>query len=315
MHRVTPAHSAYIGYTGGGTRSVVEKVDDTKLMQEMGGNFMNNEARTEIESPQNYGFTSVVMDADKGPDGKMQGAEAMISFMGSNRTFPVASVMDDRRHRLKDLEKGDVAMFRTKDDNQQFHLTKDGGFWSAPTDKKVRMQLVEKDQQQDQQGQQGTSQGGSQGGQSGGSQQQGGFPKMTGQKAVYKKESKRYFEINKDTTENVGSHHKMMLDDKETAVEIEPKKKEVYLGGLKEKHKFSRVMTEDGPAKNTLARIDQAAVRSAPSSVVPPVIALLFCAAMIGSVIIPMAGSRAIASQNQCQVQQWDGSKLVIEIR
>src|SRR6185369_15965636 len=98
------------------------------------------------------------------------------------------SVMDDRRHRLKGLEKGDTAMFRGKDDKQQFHMTKDGGFWSAADDKTVRMQLVSKDQQQDQQQQQ---QG-----------QQQGKQKATGQKAVYKdgQNSVHFLDVTKDKT-------------------------------------------------------------------------------------------------------------------
>ena len=76
-------------YTAGGSRSVVDKVDDTKLMQEMGGNFMANETRTEVECPQNYGFTSVVFDAEKDKDGKVKAsAETFIGFMGGNRIVP-----------------------------------------------------------------------------------------------------------------------------------------------------------------------------------------------------------------------------------
>jgi Bacteriophage Mu Gp45 spike protein len=66
MHRATPLNTSIRAYTAGGARSVVDKVDDTKLMQEMGGNFMANETRDAIEAAQNYGFTSVVFDAEKG---------------------------------------------------------------------------------------------------------------------------------------------------------------------------------------------------------------------------------------------------------
>ena len=57
MHRATPLNTSIRAYTAGGSRSVVDKVDDTKLMQEMGGNFMANETRDAIESAQNYGFS------------------------------------------------------------------------------------------------------------------------------------------------------------------------------------------------------------------------------------------------------------------
>ena len=73
MHRATPLNTSIRAYTAGGSRSVVDKVDDEKLMQEMGGNFMANETRSEVESPQNYGFTSVVFDAEKGQGRQGQG--------------------------------------------------------------------------------------------------------------------------------------------------------------------------------------------------------------------------------------------------
>jgi hypothetical protein len=178
MHRSTPMNSSFRSYTAGGARSAVHQADDSKLMQEMGGNFMHGETRKGVESPQNYGFTSVVMDADKDQDGNVTGsAECIVSFMGGNRSFPVAGPMDDRRHRLKDLDKGDVAMFRTNKDQLQFHLTQTGAFLTGPTNKKLRMQLVDPDQQ----------------GSGGGSQQKG-------QKAQYKNNSKKYFEQTNDNT-------------------------------------------------------------------------------------------------------------------
>ena len=142
MHRATPLNTSIRSYTAGGSRSVVDKVDDTKLMQEMAGSMMHNESRKEIEAAQNYGFTSAVFDAEQGQDGKKSGAECFMSFMGGNRSFPAAGPMDDRRHRMYKLEKGDTAMFRGRGDKQQFHMTTDGGFWSAPQDKTVRMQLL-----------------------------------------------------------------------------------------------------------------------------------------------------------------------------
>ena len=57
-------NSSLRGYSAGGARGVVDQVDDSKLMQEMGGNFMANEMRSGVEAPQNYGFTSVVFDAE-----------------------------------------------------------------------------------------------------------------------------------------------------------------------------------------------------------------------------------------------------------
>ena len=202
MHRTTPLMSAFVGYVGGGARSLIDKIDDSKLLQEMGGNFMKGETRKGVESPQNYGFTSVVMDAEKNGLGQIIGsAEGFISFMGSNRSHPVCGVMDDRRHRLKGLEKGDVAVFRTKDDRQQFHMTGDGGFWSAPGDKTARMQLVKQKQQQQSGGSAATmdAAAGSAGGGAGDSQKPTG-QKPTGQTAVYKggRKSDFFFHLTQD---------------------------------------------------------------------------------------------------------------------
>ncbi len=191
MHRATPLTTSFRSYVAGGARSVIDQVDDKKLMQEMKGNFMRNETREKVESPQNYGFSSVVMDGDKDQNGKLSmGAEAFIGFMGGNRSFPVAMIMDDRRHRLKELEKGDVAMFRTKDDRQQIHMTKDGIFWSNREDRKNRIAMVPPPQQ-DQQQQSGQS------GQSGQQQQ-----KATGQIAALEdnKKSKIFVDQSKDLT-------------------------------------------------------------------------------------------------------------------
>src|SRR5262245_33918592 len=196
MHRATPLMTSFRAFSAGGARSVIDKIDDGKLMQEMSGNFMKGESRSKVESPQNYGFTSVVHEADKDKDGNItDSAEGFISFMGGNRSFPVCPVMDDRRHRLYKLKAGDTAMYRGRDDPQQFQLTEDGGFWSAADDKTVRMQLVPKKQKQ----QQGGGSGGStrEGEAGGGGQQQQQQQQQKGQEAVYKdgKDGYQYVDI------------------------------------------------------------------------------------------------------------------------
>ena len=141
MHRQTPLTAGFVGYTSGGCRALVDAISDNPLMQEMKGTFMQGEARDKIESPQNYGFTSVVKEATKGKDGMIQEcAEAFISFLGGNRTIPIATVMDDRRFRLKELKPGDVAIFDHL--QHQFHFNKDGVFLTGRTDKKVKFQLA-----------------------------------------------------------------------------------------------------------------------------------------------------------------------------
>src|ERR1700751_4474001 len=178
MHRTTPLASAFRAYSAGGARSVVHSVDDTTLMQNMKGNFLAGESRDNIEAPQNYGFTSVTVDGEQaqnagdggggggdGPVGAIgqksgSGPETFVSFIGGNRSFPAAGNIDERRHRMYQLEKGDTAMFRGRGDKQQFHMTQDGGFWTAPQDQTVRMHLVQQDSESNM-----TQQGGSAGAQ------------------------------------------------------------------------------------------------------------------------------------------------------
>jgi hypothetical protein len=286
MHRATPANSSFRGYVSGGARATVHKADDEKLMQEHHSDFMTNESREGIESPQNYGFTSVVMDATKDAMGKVTAcAETFISFMGGNRSFPVAGNMDDRRHRLFKLGKGDTAMFRTKGSKQQLHMTDDGSFWSAPRDKTIRMALLDEDSEKDeqQQQQQGGQQGGggsggtptalgeeptaneelaaffaaggssSSGGSSGGQGQQG--QQKHGQEAKYKdnKKSYRYMDITKDETRSGGVNVRTYLQDGKAYLDVN-KDKNVYLGGKSGDGNFAMIVTVKGPAKNSKAK-------------------------------------------------------------
>jgi phage gp45-like len=225
-------------------------VDDTKLMQESAGNFMANEARKAIESPQNYGFTSVVMDAEKDAKGKITAcAESFVSFMGGNRSFPVFGNMDDRRHRLQNLAKGDTAMFRTKQDKQQFHMSTDGGFWTAPRDKTVRMHLLDEDS--DQQQSQSSSGAGlldTTGGSSGSSQ----AGQKNGQQARYKDGQKtfRFVDVTKDKTRVSGTECHLMLADGNTYVHVNSDNN-VYLGGKAGSGTFDMLVTVSGPCVNS----------------------------------------------------------------
>jgi phage gp45-like len=132
MHRQTPLTAAFVGYNSGGARALVDTADDTTGMQEMKGSMLHGEARQRIESPQNYGFTSVVLPAKKDKDGRIEeAAEAYLSFLGGNRTFPVAAVMDDRRHRPWGLKPGENAQY---DDLGQMTLMRRGGLYMMSLD-------------------------------------------------------------------------------------------------------------------------------------------------------------------------------------
>ena len=275
MHRATPLMSSFRAYVAGGARATIPEVDDKKLMQESQGNAMVNEARKAIESPQNFGFTSVVMDATKDAMGRIQScAESFMQFMGGNRSFPVFGNMDDRRHRLKELEKGDTAFFGTVGRMLQSHLNADGMFHTAPRDKTVRMQLVDKDSQNDQQVQakqvrtmlrrQGLSRrevdrlmplpfplDSAQGGGSG----QEGDTEM-GQKALYKdgQKSFRFMEVTKDKSRMGGTTCHLALEDGKTYIHCNSDK-QVYLGAEAGKGSFDYVVTVSGPCVNTKGKI------------------------------------------------------------
>jgi len=257
MHRSTPVATYLRAFSSGGARSIVDKIDDAKLMQEMAGNFMKGETRSKVEAPQNYGFTSVVMPADRDAAGKIiAAAEAIINFIGGSRSFPVAAVMDDRRFRLKGLKPGDVGMFDHL--QQQFHFTGAGAFLTGLAGKVIRLQLAEPDKQQEQKSSGAAApkqQAGTPANGGGGERTQGqpGGGKYQGQKARFEKESKQYYEIGPNKTEHMNREQHLKLDDGETWVIM--KEKKIYLGGDPDKHKFALVVTTDGPSKNVYARL------------------------------------------------------------
>jgi hypothetical protein len=132
MHRATPLNTSFRAYTSGGARTMIHSIDDGKMMQEMGGNFMKGENRDKVESPQNYGFSSVVRAATKDAQGMIkEAAEGFISFMGGNRSFPVCAIMDDRRFRPLGLKEGENAQY---DDLGQMTLMRRAGLFLLSLD-------------------------------------------------------------------------------------------------------------------------------------------------------------------------------------
>jgi phage gp45-like len=278
MHRATPVNSSFRGYVAGGARATVNTIDDSQLMQEHASDFMKNESRSAIESPQNYGFTSVAAKATMDAMGKIIGsAETFISFMGGNRSFPVAGNMDDRRHRLFGLSEGDTAMYRQKDDKQQFHMTSDGGFWSAPQDKTMRMALLDENsgsQQQQGGGSRGTpsTQDGSGG--AGGSGTSGGQQQM-GQTSVKDSNQKagKFIDITKEATRAAGKIVQLIVaaasgggggsgkdgsssgGSSSGTVLAEANGSNFYCGGTPGQGQFAMIVTVKGPTMNVPGRI------------------------------------------------------------
>jgi hypothetical protein len=248
MHRSTPANSVFRAYSAGGARALLSKFDDLKGIQEVAGSFLKGEARKGIEHAQQYGFTSLPFDPDEEKDGKPGlGPEAFVSFIGGNRSFPSMGPIDDKRHRLKGLSPGDVALFGGKDTGQQFHMNGVGTFLSAfaGAGKKLRFQLQKKEAS----GQGGASsfaEGDAAGGQASAKEE-------LGQKPVYKAESAAHFELTDDGTVSVNKAHEIALPDG-TAVIV--RDGQVYLGGDPAKgHQFEKVMLATGvPSINVNAR-------------------------------------------------------------
>jgi phage gp45-like len=145
MHRMTPSNTANRSYTAGGARTLIDKINDKGTMQSTKDNTgMHSEKFPSVEAPQNYGFTSNVHEAEKDKDGKIiSSAEAFMSFPGGNRSFGYVGVMDDPRHRVKELAPGDNCQYRGKDDRQQMHMSKDGNYYTSRNDRVQRLALVD----------------------------------------------------------------------------------------------------------------------------------------------------------------------------
>jgi len=241
MQRQTPQDSSVRGYQAGGCVTCVPSVDDSKGIQEgVGQRGMKGENWPGNIAPQNYGFSSVIADAIKsGASGAIQQcAEGFMSFMGGNRNFPLCSIMDDRRHRLKNLAqdaaKGATAMFGLKEWGQQFLNTDTGMYMTGNTQKKIRTQLVDNQNGQKQQG--GGAQGSarkvrsksgvefeielladgsaaSSGGAGAGESGSGG---QTGQKTLHKEDSSTWHELNANYQQLVRGSGNVKIEDGQT---------------------------------------------------------------------------------------------------
>lgn len=100
-------------------RATVEKVNDGPQMQEVDVNLFQDEKKEGVERWQNYGFSSV----PKGPEGKKY-AEAIVAFLGGNRSHGVVLGIDDRRFRPKNLKAGESVQY--DDEGKQVLLSRDG---------------------------------------------------------------------------------------------------------------------------------------------------------------------------------------------
>lgn len=91
-------------------RAVVSLVNDGLKMQGLQLQVLDGETRGNVERFQSYGLTSV----------PLEGAEAVVLFVGGRRDHGLAVAVDDRRHRPRNLAAGEVMLYT--DEGAQLHL-------------------------------------------------------------------------------------------------------------------------------------------------------------------------------------------------
>ncbi|HKE81619.1 MAG TPA: phage baseplate assembly protein V [Solirubrobacteraceae bacterium] len=97
----------------GTTRGRMALVDDKKKLQQVQVELLADETKDHVERFQQYGFTSV----------PLEGAEAVVSFLGGGRDHGIVLAIDDRRYRQTEMQAGDVALYT--DEKTRVVLTRD----------------------------------------------------------------------------------------------------------------------------------------------------------------------------------------------
>lgn len=91
-------------------RGIINLIDDSKAIQEMQISLLANETRSSVQRFQNYGVSSHPHD----------GSEALAVFLGGSRDNGIILAVDDKRYRIKSLEKGEVVIYT--DEGDKIHL-------------------------------------------------------------------------------------------------------------------------------------------------------------------------------------------------
>lgn len=91
-------------------RAVLCAVNDSSKIQLTQVSLLEGELRDQLERFQQYGFTSH----------PHIGAECAVVFLGGNRDHGIVIAVDDKRYRLKSLERGEVALYT--DEGDKIHL-------------------------------------------------------------------------------------------------------------------------------------------------------------------------------------------------
>jgi hypothetical protein len=111
-------------------RATMKKAKDDHLWQQNDIDMYYGESKQDLERAQNYGFTCVPLPQDKEEGQQSQGqgsggtpgqfsnyqskakaAEALVIHAGSSSSHGVIIAIDDRRHRLKNMKEGEVALY------------------------------------------------------------------------------------------------------------------------------------------------------------------------------------------------------------
>ena len=110
-------------------RATILRSNDKPRLQEVDLELMRDEKKTHVETFGQYGFKSVPLP----PTGKEK-AEAIVAFLGGNRSHAVVLATDDRRYRPKDWKPGESGLY--DDQGQAVKVSRDGIKLDGGKDKK-----------------------------------------------------------------------------------------------------------------------------------------------------------------------------------
>lgn len=94
-------------------RGVISLVRDAHKWQSTQLELLDGEVLEDAERAQQYGFSSV----------PHAGAEAVVLFVGADRSHPVVLAVDDRRYRVQALKNGEVVIYT--DEGDRIHLKRE----------------------------------------------------------------------------------------------------------------------------------------------------------------------------------------------